>query len=107
MPLQHTNNVHYEMLPSDVACAMEVLRSEKQEFGSHHGMIAEDIEFQNQCPAREEDVPGTPGLCLPEDKSLSSATCSISTTASSDRNCTKVELRRAKSQICFLEFSMT
>ncbi|XP_058210418.1 histidine kinase 2-like isoform X2 [Rhododendron vialii] len=89
MPLQHTNNVHYEMLPSDVACAMEVLRSEKQEFGSHHGMIAEDIEFQNQCPAREEDVPGTPGLYLPEDKSLSSASCSISTTASGDRNCEK------------------
>ncbi|KAF7145683.1 hypothetical protein RHSIM_Rhsim04G0038300 [Rhododendron simsii] len=86
---QRTNNVHYEMLPSDIACAMEVLRSEKQEFGSHHGMIAEDIEFQNQCPAREEDVPGTPGLYLPEDKSLSSASCPISTTASSGRNCEK------------------
>ncbi|KAI8558078.1 hypothetical protein RHMOL_Rhmol04G0060600 [Rhododendron molle] len=91
---QRTNNVHYEMLPSDVACAMKVLRSEKQEFGSHHGMIAEDIEFQNQCPAREEDVPGTPGLYLPEDKSLSSASSSISTTASSDRNCEKFVLQR-------------
>lgn len=95
------------MLRSDVTCAMQDLHSEKKEFGSHHGMIAEDIESRNHCPAREEDGPDTPGLYLPEEKSLSSASCSISTTASNDRNCEKVELCHAKSQFCFLEFSMT
>lgn len=105
--MQCEKNVRDEMLLINVACAMKVICSEKQGFASQDGMIADNVEFRDQCPVREEDVPRKRGLYLPEDKSLPSASWSMSTAASGDQSCQKVELCHAKSGICFLEFSMT
>ncbi|KAH7842040.1 hypothetical protein Vadar_000739 [Vaccinium darrowii] len=89
MPLQCAKNVRDEMLPINVACAMKGMCSEKQGFASQHGVIAENVEFRDQCPFWEEDVPRKRGLYLPEDNSLSSASCSMSTAASDDQSCQK------------------
>ncbi|KAH7844978.1 hypothetical protein Vadar_033848 [Vaccinium darrowii] len=92
--LQCEKNVRDEMLLINVACAMKVICSEKQGFASQHGMIADNVEFRDQCPVREEDVPRKRGLYLPEDKSLPSASWSMSTAASGDQSCQKYVLQR-------------
>ena len=80
------------MSPSNIACALKVLCSEKHEFANNHGMVAESIEFQYQYPVRDENVLQNHGQTLLDDKSLSVSSDSKPSISSNDQNCEEVEL---------------
>ncbi|PSS14325.1 Histidine kinase [Actinidia chinensis var. chinensis] len=85
--LKCTKKSGYEMSPSNIACALKVLCSEKHEFANHHGMVAESVEFQYQYPVRDENVLQNHDQTLLSDKSLSVSSDSKPSISSNDQNC--------------------
>ncbi|KAL7216421.1 hypothetical protein ACSBR1_028373 [Camellia fascicularis] len=83
MSLKCTKTLGHKMLPSNVACDLKVLCSEKVEFGNQQGIVAENVEFFDQCPVQDENIPRKLGLSLQETEFLSFASHSMSSSFSS------------------------
>ncbi|XP_052177907.1 histidine kinase 2 isoform X2 [Diospyros lotus] len=89
-----TKILGHEMLPSNVACALKVLCTEKQGPGNQYGMVAENVELQDQCPVPDGNIPNK--FALSCSYSLSSSVSSIGQNCKEDVPKTRVHGDRAR-----------
>lgn len=67
-----------------IACALKVPCSQNQEFEKQHDQAAESLEPNDQCPVRDENIPGKLDLSLLGDQSASFSSQSTSSSVSLD-----------------------
>ncbi|XAR68181.1 Histidine kinase [Bertholletia excelsa] len=84
-----TKKLLYEMLLSNIARALKLPFSRKQEVGEKQlYMAAADVEVQDPCPLQDVNIPRELGLSLPEDNPLSLVSHPLSSSIpSNDQNC--------------------
>lgn len=98
--LECTKEAGFEMPPGNaIACALKVPCSQNQEFEKQHDLAAESLEPNDQCPVRDENIPGKLDLSSLGDQSASFSSQSTSSSVSLDgqsgekiralANCTK------------------